>query len=163
MRPKRLYLLINLICQIALSFGSIILAIFTWKLVSEQIRMRKASFEPYLTVYIETAETNPTWKYIIVKNIGQGVAKDVKFEIEKELTGYGSQVKNISSIGLFKKGMSFFPPNYSKKYFLFDSTGEIALKLFADEIIFTVSYNNIFNKTIREKFIIKLEEHRGAS
>lgn len=109
-------------------------------------------------------KTNPTWKFLIVRNIGTGVAKNLKFDIKKDLTGYGIQVKSISSIGLFKNGMTFFPPNYSKKFFLFDSTGtELADRLFKDEIIFTVSYNNIFDKNKKEEFVIKLEEHRGAS
>ena len=152
------------ICQIALTIATIILAWKTWQLVIEQVKIRRASIEPYITVYLETAETNPTWKFLIIQNIGKGVAKDLKFTIEKDLTGYGSQVKSISSIGLFKNGMTFFPPNYQKKFFLFDSTGkELADRLFKDEIIFTVSYNDIFDKTKKEKFVIRLEEHRGAS
>jgi len=156
--------IIDIICQVILTIATVILAWKTWQLVIEQIAIRNSGIEPHITVYIETAETNPTWKFLIVQNIGQGVAKDLKFEIKKDLIGYGSQVKNISSIGLFKHGMTFFPPNYSKKYFLFDSTGkEIAERLFNDEIIFNVSYNNIFNKNKKEEFVIKLEEHRGAS
>lgn len=80
------------------------------------------------------------------------------------MTGYGSQVKSVSSIGLFKHGMTFFPPNYSKKFFLFDSTGkELAEELFNDEIIFSIFYKNIFEENRNEKFIVKLEEHRGSS
>lgn len=155
---------IDISCQAILTIATVILAWKTWQLVIEQIAIRKASVQPYITVYLETAETNPTWKFLIVQNIGQGVAKDLKFEIKKDLTGYGSQVKSISSIGLFKHGMTFFPPNYSKKFFLFDSTGkELAERLFNDEIIFNVSYNNIFDNNKKEEFIIKLAEHRGAS
>src|ERR1700722_15897693 len=91
--------LINVICQLTLSVGSIVLAYFTWRLVSEQIKIRKASVEPYITVYLETAETNPTWKFLIIQNIGLGVAKDLKFKIEKDLLDYGSQVRSISSFG----------------------------------------------------------------
>ena len=156
--------MIDIVCQITLTLATLILAWKTWQLVIEQIKIRKASIEPFITVYLETAETNPTLKFLIVQNIGTGVAKDLKFTIEKDLTGYGSQVKSLSSIGLFKYGMTFFPPNYQKKFFLFDSTGqEIADKLFNDKIIFIASYNNIFDKSKTEKFIINLEEHRGAS
>jgi len=95
------------ISQIVLTVATIMLALKTWQLVIEQIKIRKASVEPFITVYLETAETNPTWKFLIVQNIGTGGAKDLKFDIKKDLTGYGSQVKSISSIGLFKNGMTF--------------------------------------------------------
>ena len=45
---------------------------------------------------------------MVVKNIGYGIAKDVRLKIDPPLLDY--KERDISELSLFKKGIAFFPP-----------------------------------------------------
>ncbi|WP_426669088.1 hypothetical protein ACPPVU_23050 [Mucilaginibacter sp. McL0603] len=62
-----------------LTVSTVLLAIYTWKLVDETRKMRGEQIRPNISVYFEHAETDPTLMFIVVENNGHGTAYDLKF------------------------------------------------------------------------------------
>ena len=145
-----------------LAIATVFLAIYTSKLVNETRLARKSQLQPYLSIRLEQAETNISLLFIIVHNIGQGLAYDLTFRIDQDLGDYGNEGMQIRQRGLFKEGMKIVPPGYLKKYFLIE-TGRNHDKKMQEELIVTADYKNIFNEAISEKFHIRLKEQIKAS
>ena len=116
------------IADISLTFilavATVFLTYYTYKLVDETRRIRKSQLQPYISIYLEEAETDPSLLFIIFQNIGQGIAYDLTFDIKQDLGDYGHEATKIGERGLFKEGMKFCPPNYSKKYFLTETRND---------------------------------------
>lgn len=160
---------INLIKDIAnlslttiLAVSTVFLAIYTFRLVSEARKSRKAQVQPYISVHLEIAETDPCLQFVIVQNIGQGTAYNLTFNFQKDIGDYGHQGDKLAERGLFKQGMRFCPTGFTKKYFLLETKNDYAKKM-TEEIIFEAKYQNIFNDTFNEKFHLSLKENKRSS
>lgn len=90
-------------------------ALFTWKLVAETVKMRKAQTEPKISIislsnfaYINIIE-------IIIENIGLSPAYDIRLEIKPDFEmrkGYW-----LSNIKLLKEGLHYLAPRQSYQFF----------------------------------------------
>ena len=155
--------ILDIILTSILAIATVFLAIYTCKLVAEARRARRAQVQPYISVHLEQAETDPTLLFIIVQNIGPGIAYDLTFDIKQDILGdYESGVTKIGLRGLFKVGMKFCPPEYFKKYFLIE-TSENHDKKMEEELILTASYKNLYRKISSEIFYLKLKEQQMTS
>lgn len=152
----------NIALTLVLTIATVSLARDTFKLVKEARLSRKSQVQPCISIHLEQAETDITLLFIVIQNIGQGMAYNLSFKIDKDLGDYGNEGQQIGQRGLFKEGMKFFPPNYSKKYFLVETQHNHEKKM-KDELILTATYENTFNDIISEKFHIKLSEQAMSS
>jgi uncharacterized OB-fold protein len=98
----------TLIFTAAVSISTVVYAILTWTLVRETSKMRKNQVEPYIVAYLDITETNAKIAYLKTKNIGQGVALNVKFKIIKELNNHGG--RKLADYPYFREGVKYFPP-----------------------------------------------------
>ena len=145
-----------------LTVATIYLAIYTYRLVNEARLSRKSQIQPCISIHLEHAETDVSLLFIVVQNVGQGMAYDLTFTIEKDLGDYGNEGIKIGQRGLFKEGMKFFPPEHLKKYFLIETRNNNEKKM-QEELILTANYKNAFKETITEKFHIRLSEQKKSS
>lgn len=104
--------LINKYSNLLLSLLTSAYVLLTWLVVREMKYAREAEARPYITVDSNIAGVRC---YLIVKNEGKSVARNVKFEIDKTLIGRGNRV--INELPVFAYGIKYFPPG---KDFVFD-------------------------------------------
>ena len=150
------------ILTLVLAVSTVYLTRYTAKLVEEARESRQALSQPIILIYLEQSETDPTIMFLIVKNIGKGIAYDLTFDIQKDIGTYQGSM-TIGSRGLFKEGMKFFPPDYLKKYFLIETRNDNEIKM-EEELIITAKYRSVFQKAtdkfIDETFHLRLKEHK---
>jgi len=155
-------IVVNIGLPLILAIATIYLAIYTYKLVAEARLSRKSQVQPCISIHLDQAETDPTLLFVIVQNVGQGMAYDLTFDIKKDFGNYGNEAMQIGQRGLFKEGMKFFPPGYLKKFFLTETIHNYDKKM-QEELILTANYKNVFKEIISETFHIKLKEQRMSS
>ncbi|WP_430812952.1 MULTISPECIES: hypothetical protein [unclassified Carboxylicivirga] len=127
---------------------------FTWKLLQENKQMREALSEPQLIFYLETTEVHADMFYIKIENIGSGIAKQVKFHIDKDLELNGIRQK-LNDIPLFNGGFNVFPPGYKDEYLLLSSMNVNIDELQKAQLCFKVTYKTVYNKLIEEWYTLK--------
>jgi len=138
--------------------STIVYVILTAKLVQEGRIMRKAQVEPYIIAYLDITERKADIVYLKTKNIGQGVALNVRFKIEKDINYPNS--KPLASISYFKDGINYFPPKREDKHLLFSFQGDVEKKAI-DSIIFEVEYESILNEHKKHRYELKFRELTG--
>jgi len=150
--------ILTLVFTGVVTLATVIYVYETRKLVRETEKMRKNQVEPHIIAYLDLSETNAKIAYIKTKNIGQGVALNVRFHIIKELNYHSS--RKLSDYPYFKDGVKYFPPNHLDKHLLvsFDSTDESQTD---DSVIFEVEYETILNEKRKNKYDLNLKELIG--
>ena len=145
----------NLILTLVLTGETVLLAIYSWRLVDETRSMRKEQVRPNISVYFEQAETDPTLMFIVVENNGHGTAYDLRFKVTAPIKSYRTddETDTLANIGLFKHGMKYCPAGFRKKYLLMETTSDYDKKM-AEVLKLTVSYKDGFKKDIHENFTI---------
>ena len=79
----------------------------TSKRMADEMKLaREAETMPSVIAYFDNPHS--ILLDLVVKNIGYGVAKDVKLKIDPPLCDYKD--RNIAELSLFKSGIGFFPP-----------------------------------------------------
>jgi hypothetical protein len=128
---KEIIDIILAVVQIATLIALIIYVIKTWQIASASKKSTKVSEEilkemkesrdqevaPYVVAYFDIPY-GKHWIYLVVKNVGKSVAKNVKLEFEPPLKN--SNVEKISDMHLIKEGIGSIPPGYEIRTF-FDS------------------------------------------
>lgn len=72
---------IQIIFSFLLVIATIIYVYFTYKLVQESRKSREIGLKPYLIIYFDSSETDPSSQFINIKNVGKGLALNVRFKI----------------------------------------------------------------------------------
>lgn len=111
------------------------------KTLQEMKETRDQEIAPYIVSYFEFKDHD---LYLVVENVGKGLAKDVKFEFNPELqTDY-----DISNTPLIRDGLPSMPPKYKVKTFFNDIptylNSELPLKYDVK-----ITYNGGLNEEIR--------------
>ena len=120
--------------------------------------MRKSQVEPQIIAYLDLAETKADIVYIKTKNIGLGIAKNVKFNIIKDLD-YQNAGK-LSNCKYFTEGVNYFPPLHEDKHFLFSFQSETNKKA-VDYIELEVEYESILGEKKTECYKLEFKELTG--
>ena len=138
--------------------STVVYVILTGTLVYETRKMRKNQVDPYIVAYLDIAETSASIVYLKTKNIGLGVALNVKFKIIKELE-YDNNEK-LSDFSYFLDGVKYFPPNHEDKHLLVTFGTDNDAKS-TDSIIFEVEYESILNEKKKNRCELNLREIVG--
>lgn len=102
-KPELIGVFIAMLAAIFSFLGVVV----TWMTVQEMKLAREAQERPYVIMDFDLSD--PPIINLVVSNIGNGAAKDVKFTFEPDPVT--SDDRNISkSVLLFRDGISFFPP-----------------------------------------------------
>lgn len=74
---------------------------------------RDQTTAPYIVCYFEFKQNS---MYLVVKNIGKGLAENVKIELDPSLINFRGE--NLSETSIFRHGISSMPPGYEIKTFV---------------------------------------------
>ena len=129
----------------------------TYRLVKENEKFRKELKKPFIVLDIDNS--NPPFYYCVIKNLGNGPAKNVKFKIDPDIPyGKESNIK-LSDIPLFKN-LQFIPPNKEIRFFLGSALQEIKGKpLWKYKFSIQVRYEDIFKEYHEDKYEIDLSAY----
>ena len=152
---KENQVLITLLFSGIVMLSTIVYAVLTRNLVKETKLMRKSQYEPYILFYLSTAETTTGCFILNVLNIGQGVAKDVKFEILEDPM---LNNKKMIDVPFFSKGLRHFPPQKNYKHTLGSMQDMTIDELLSRNLVVDVSYKDIFLKKYKETFLLSFSD-----
>lgn len=144
------------------AMSTVVYALLTWKLVNETRKIREFQITPDINVYFEISETNASFFYIVIENMGLGVALNVNFNIKKDFQNYDDEFYKLSSKGIITKGLKNFYPKQRFRYFFTDLSHNHEKKL-TDSINLQVSYEDILKGKYTKQFELILDEISGSS
>lgn len=87
-------------------FVALLATLAAWQTVREMRLAREVEERPYILIDFDFS--NRPLIDLVVTNIGNGSARDVKFHFQPDMIT--SDGRNISELRLFKDGLQFFPP-----------------------------------------------------
>lgn len=144
------------------AISTVVYAYLTWKLVAETKKIRLVQHTPDLNVYLELSETDASFIFIVFKNFGLGIAKDVTFNIIKDFEFYDSSLEMLNSKGIIKDGISSFYPNQQFRYFFTDLSSNYQKKI--DQTIYIeISYSDITGSRKSKISSLSISEVSGQS
>jgi hypothetical protein len=153
--------LIQLIFAGIVAISTVVYSILTWKLVSETRRMREFQITPDVNIYFERSEADASFIHIVFKNSGLGYAKNVQFEILKNFENYDSEIWDIKTKGVIKKGLDSFYSTQSVKYYFTDLSQNNKQKL-EDYLIIRTSFEDLNSKKYSKDIKLSLNEFTGT-
>ena len=151
--------IVTLIFSGVVAISTIAYVVLTGKLVKETKLSREFFLDSQIIAYIVNFEASPSIVSLVIKNIGKGVAKNVRFQIIKDIEYRNSN--SLNKIGIFNDGIKVFPPNHQYKFILMSLTGDP--KKIEDNIAFTIEYDDALNKKNKETFDLRFMEIEGLS
>jgi hypothetical protein len=147
-----------------INIASLITAVFlllaTIMMVRETRRMREAQTEPDLFVNLEPGNDDVTDIYIVIGNMGQGAAYNIKFEINPDYEY--RRGKFLSKLSFIKNGISFLASNQTIKSYLIwvKANDSLSFDELAKPFYISIKYENNNGKTYERTYPIDLEPLR---
>lgn len=143
----------------------IVLFIFLLVLLNRNLtrvtrRIREVDIEPRLEVYLLPAHASSTIINMVIRNVGRGAARDIKWEIIADETDLEAHGVRLLKMSIFQ-ALHYLPGQETIKFF-FGS----ALRIFSEPklkpIKIQVSYKNYKGKKKRsDTFVIDLQPFEG--
>ena len=138
---------------------TIVYSIFAYKLFQESKLSREFHLEAHMIAYLVNAETSPDIVSLIIRNIGNGIARNLRFRIIHDID-YPDNSNQLKEIGIFNKIMDFFPPDYTNKYIL-TSLAENYEEKVKDYIEFELTYDDAITKNKKQNFKLDFKDIEG--
>lgn len=126
----------------------------------ESRRTRKQKITPLIVAYLKTWE-NHEGVSLFLENIGEGLALDVEIIVKKDYLKFEKEENALSSNGIFKDGISIFPPRYMMKFDLNYWSNIIDNKNINDYIEIKVLYKRVDNERIVSVYRLCFNEING--
>lgn len=149
---------VELILSIVIAVAALIYAVINIFMLRENRATRIQKVAPMIVPFLKMSE-NQSMLELHVKNIGEGIAKDVKFYIIEDCIRFEKEDVLLSDTGIFKNGMTSFPPGYELRYFLVWSDSAESYK--DKQIKLKVKYQDIRKKKYGEVFTLPIKEIMG--
>lgn len=99
---------LNKYSQLLLILITTIYVFLTYKILKNIKKEREDRMRPYIHIreYLKFSFI----ECLLIKNVGKTAAKNVSFQLDKDIYQYGDTQRNIKDLSLFKEGVKFFPP-----------------------------------------------------
>lgn len=141
-------------------------AILTWKLFSETRQMREAQTEPRVSMRLEMDHTGLHGYELVIRNEGQGVARNVRFEFEGDSSYFRKSFKRgvlptVDQLPIIKDGIPFLESGQTFRYSLGMVSEEEFNRAAGGPWIFRVRYENLYGKEKRDAHTLDFSQFRG--
>lgn len=141
---------------------AIFTGITTILFIRESYLMRRFQNMPEISMFLKFAEASPALLYLVIENVGTGVARNVKFEILKNYKHYKYPDSDLIQKGIIKSGLENFYPKQSFKYFIDHTAGNWEDKKL-EQIVIQVFYDGSFFSRKRKTYTMTVEQYAGGS
>ncbi len=141
-------------------------AILTWKLFSETQKMREAQTEPRVSIRLEMDHTGLHGYELVIRNEGEGVARNVRFEFEGDSSYFRESfirgvLPTVDQLPIITDGLPYLEPGQTFRF----SLGTVSEKEFnraaGDPWIFRVQYENLFGEQRKDTYPLDFSQFRG--
>jgi hypothetical protein len=139
-----------------------VLVLYNRSLARETAQLRKRETEPKLEVYLLPYEGGNILINMVVRNVGGGAARDIKWNIDADEADLEAHGVNIHKMALFK--VLHYLPSEERIVFFFGSAVEILKEPSLKPVTINVSYNNdARDNPQNDEFTIDLQPLVGMS
>lgn len=102
------------------ALSTAVYAILTFQLVSETRRMREAQTEPRVSVRVEMHQAGDFSYELVIRNEGQGVARNVRFDFHGDPTYFHREFQHmfptVDKWPVIKDGMEYLEPGETLRF-----------------------------------------------
>ena len=147
-------------CIVAVS--TVFYVILTRSLVNETKKTREMYYLPNIGMHIERNETGSTNLYLIIENIGFGVANNINFKILDEFDFYHVNAFSLSKKGIFTTQFEHFYPSQKFRIFI-DYVDEKNIEVVkTGKMTIQTTYNDVLGNTYNKIHNLSAAELIGA-
>jgi hypothetical protein len=151
--------IITLIFTGIVTICTAIYSYLTYKLVKETRLSREFHLEAHIIAYLVNGDSSPDIVSLMIRNIGNGTARNLQFKIIRDIN-FDACTK-LSQIGIFKKTVDFFPPDFERKYLLLSLQEQFSEKI-DDYIEFELTYDDAISKGKKKIFKLEFNDLEGT-
>lgn len=108
---------VEIVLSIVLAVSAVLYTAISLMLWFESRATRKQKTTPLIIAYLKSTENHQVLG-MHIKNIGEGLAKNVKINILKDYNRFGKGDLMLSNIGIVKNGFNSFPPQYELNFYI---------------------------------------------
>jgi hypothetical protein len=108
---------VELILSFVLAICTVVYTIINVMLWVESKATRKQKLTPLMVTFLKSAE-NHIMLELHIKNIGEGLAKNVRVKVHQDYKQFGKDDFLLSDVGIIKNGFNTFPPEYELKFYI---------------------------------------------
>lgn len=152
---------VEIVLSVVLAASTVLYTLINFFMLKESKRVRKQKVSPLLVAYISSTEDHAMY-VLKIKNIGEGLAKNVRVVVIKDYKQFGGNGSLISDFGIVKNGFNFFPPQHELQFYV-DNPVEIYNNNRDGEISLEISYDNIYGKSFSEVFTLPFSQMFGVN
>jgi hypothetical protein len=105
------------ILSAVIAISTVFYTCINWKMFRESKRQREDKITPLIVAYLKSTEDHMMLR-LYIKNIGDGLAKNVIINILQDYNQFGLTNKKLSDIGAIRNGLNIFPPKEEYAYFI---------------------------------------------
>jgi hypothetical protein len=121
---------------------SVLTTIFAYKVSNQSARVARNSLEPHVYVALRSSRANKNLINLIIKNSGNGVARDITFKLKGdnfpiESNSFGA--KTFQELNVFKSGIATLAKDEERKYSIVNLIGKFPKMLQVNTVV-KVSY-----------------------
>ena len=140
---------------------------FTGWLAWETRRMRQQQSEPRVSVQAEVDQDGHPGYELVIRNVGQGPARDVKFSF----TGDPSYLRNsfigkappkVDELPAIRNGIDFMEAGFTLRFTLGTVTEEEFRRAAQEPWTINVQYNSIIGKPMRNTYVVDFSQFEGT-
>lgn len=148
----------QLIFSGVVAFSTLVYAALTWRLVAETKRMREVQTEPKVSVHAELNDEHGHGGIdLVVRNEGQGPARNVRFEFHGDAT-YFDKDRPLDQLPVIKNGLPYLGPNQTFRFLMGWLFGERFTRANEAPWTFVVRYENQSGKCRQETYVVDFSQ-----
>ena len=141
-----------------LAITTIAYALITNRMLIETRRLRESQTEPNIFITVEPNERARSFLNLVIQNIGQGPAFDLKFKVDPDiLLGTGEP---LSKVNFMIQGFSRLAPKQRFEFFIANAR-EVAKDKARTLYNLTVFYNDKNRKPYEASYVLDFTEYFG--
>ncbi|HRG52308.1 MAG TPA: hypothetical protein PLL00_05700 [Bacteroidia bacterium] len=144
------------------AISTVITCIASFSLIKETKRMRHAQAEPQIIPYFKNGDFDITLFYLVITNVGQGVAYNVSFQIKKEFDIPEEPMIRLDKCAIINTGVNFFPAKMKHEYFM-GTFAHNHKKIVDSSVELKITYKDVFGFEKQENYLLNLKEIEGKS
>lgn len=152
---------VEIVLSTVLAVSTVLYTIINFMLLCESKATRKQKICPFVIAYLKSTENHNVLS-LHIKNIGEGLAKNVKIKTQRDYQRLGSNDLLLSDIGIIKNGFSNFPPQYELSYYI-DSLTELKTEDENSRIEIEISYENTDKRKYKNIYILPFNQIIGQN
>ena len=151
----------------AVAASTVVYAVLTWKLVSETRRMREVQTEPRVSVRVEASQGGHQGYELVIRNDGQGPAKNVRFKFKGDPSYFrnswiGRSPPSVDQLPAIKDGLDNLEPGQTFRFPLGSTSEEEFSRATQAPWVFHVKYQSLFGKCKLDTFPVDFSQFQGT-